>query len=135
MLTIDFRIELKFGPQFRNQLRGGIENEVNVVSGIEFRGHIGELPFIHLLHLLDFRAFLLKLGFEPVDNFFHRLVFPLGVKDEQRFVTIHHDSSILLNVFIAATMPLSTAHLIASTERSIADFTSVRSSSKKLPRT
>src|SRR5205807_2352872 len=131
MLTVHLRVELELGAQFRNQLWIGVENEVDIVSAIQFPGYIGKLSLIHLLYLLDFRAFLFKLGFEPLDDFFHRLVFPLGVKDEQRFVTIDHDSSTLLNVFIAATTPLSTAHLIASTERSIADFTSVRSSSKK----
>ena len=64
MLAINFGIELEFRPQFRDQLRIGVENEIRVVTRVEFAGSVGKLPFVHLLHLLDLGAFLLKFGFQ-----------------------------------------------------------------------
>src|SRR5207248_467242 len=61
MLAINFGIEFEFRPQFRNQLRIGIENEIYIVSRVQFAGSVGELPLIHLLHLLDLSPFFFKL--------------------------------------------------------------------------
>src|SRR4029077_5930495 len=95
---------------------------------------VGKWAPIHLLHLLDLSAFLLKFGLQPIDDIVHAIVFSLGVEDQQRFVTVLHgfSSSFLLKVFIAETTSLSTAHFTASAARSIVDLTSAFSSSKKL---
>src|SRR5204863_8693969 len=109
------------------------ENEVHIKTGIKRAGGVGELAFVHFLHLLDFGALFFEFGFQTLDNVMHALFLPLRVKDEQRFVTILHDSSsILLKVFIAETTPLSIAHFTASAARLIVDLTSSFSSSKKL---
>src|SRR5437016_140866 len=130
MLPVNFRVELEFRAQFRNQLRVSLKNKVHIKSAVEFPSLIRELPLIHFLHLLDFCPLLLKLGFQPVDHVFDGVVFSLRIQHEERFVTIHHDSSALLNLFIADVIPLSTAHLIASAARSIIAFTFGFSSSK-----
>src|SRR5438105_2213813 len=69
-----------------------IKNEIHIVPRVQFAGGIGKLTFIHLLYLLDLRPFFFKLRFQAVDHVFHGVVFPLGIKHEQRFVTIHHGS-------------------------------------------
>ena len=135
MLAVNFRIELEFRTQLGDQLRVGMENEIHVRAGIEFARDVGKLALVHLLHLLDLGAFFLKFGFEAIDDVFDGVFFALRVEHEQRFVTILHDSGILLKVFIAESTPLSIAHFTASTARSIAFFTIGFSSSKKRPRT
>src|SRR5437588_13055486 len=130
MLLVNFRIELEFRAQFRNQQRVSLKNKVYIKSTIEFASLIRELPFVHSLHLLDFCPLLLKLRFQPVDHVFDGVVFSLRIQHEERFVTIHHDSSALLKLFIADVIPLSTAHLMASAARSIIAFTLGFSSSK-----
>src|SRR5438105_8760623 len=130
MLPVNFRVEFEFRAQFGNQLRVSLKNKVHIKSAVQFARLIGELPLVHFLHLLDFCPFLLKLRFEPVDYVFNGVVFSLRIQHEERFVTIHHDSSALLNLFIADVIPLSTAHLMASAARSIIALTVDFSSSK-----
>src|SRR5438046_1408737 len=130
VLTIDFRIKFKFGTQLRNELRIGVKNKVHVRAGIKRPRHIGKLALIHFLHLLDLCAFSLKFRFQSIDNIFDRVFFALRIEHEQRLVTILHDSSVLLKLFIAETSPLSIAHFTASAARSIVDLTSGFSSSK-----
>jgi hypothetical protein len=156
MLAVNLGIEFEFRAQFPDQLRIGLENEIDVKAGIERTSHIGKLAFIHLLNLLDFGAFLLKLRFKPLNDFVDRILSALGVKHEQRFVTIFHGSSVgwlrtsagetdssrrrggevsELNLFIAETKPLSMAHFTASAARSIAESISGFSSSENRPNT
>src|SRR5439155_20741187 len=122
--------------QLDDQLRIRLKNKVHVKSGVERAGHVGELAFVHFLHLLDFGAFFFEFRFQAVDNVVHAVLLSLRVEHKQRFVTIFHGSSSgLLKMFIAETTPLSIAHFSASTARSIVDLTSGFSSSKKRPST
>src|SRR6202011_4379290 len=134
MLTINFRIEFEFRLQFVDQIRLSVKNKIHVKAGIQRPGGIRKRSPIHLLHLLDLGAFLLKFRLQSIDNVVHAVFFSLRVEDQQRFVTVLHGScsSILLKVFIAETTPLSTAHFTASATRSIVDLTSGFCSSKKL---
>src|ERR1700730_180620 len=106
-----------------------MENEVDVKAGIQRARHVGKRAFVHFLHLLDLGAFLLNVGLEALDYLVHRILPALGVEHEQRFVTILHDSSDLLNLFIAETKPLSIAHFTASAAHSMIEVTSGFSSS------
>jgi len=134
MLTVNFRIEFKFGPQFCDQVWVGMEDKIHIKAGVERAGGVGELTLVHFLNLLDLSAFFFKLRFQAIDNVVHAFFFALRVNNEQRFVTILHGSfsSILLKVFIAETTPLSIAHFTASAARVIVDLTNSFSSSKKL---
>src|SRR5262249_3411084 len=137
MLPVNFRVQLKFGTQLRDQVRLGVKNKIDVEPGIERPGRVGKRPLVHLLDLLKLGAFFFKLRFHAVDNVVDTVFFSLRIEDQQRLITVLHafSSSILLKVFIAETTPLSIAHFTASTARSMVDLTSGFSSSKKLLRT
>src|ERR1041385_4085953 len=137
MLTVNLGIEFEFRAELNDELRIGFENKVHVKARIEGPSRIGELALVHFLHLLDRGALLFEFGFEPINDVVDAVFLSLRIEHEQGFVTFFHvsSSSILLNVFIAETTPLSIAHFTASTARSTVDLTSGFSSSKKRPRT
>ncbi len=112
-----------------------MKNEVHVITGVEFARHVGKLALVHFLDLLDFGAFFLKFGLETIDDVFHGIIPALRIEHEQRFVTVLHDSGILLKRFIAESTPLSIAHFTASAARAIVFSTTGISSSKKRPST
>src|SRR4029077_20442722 len=67
MLAVNIRIQFEFGPQPHNQLRIGVYDEVYVIAGIQRPCHVRKESLVHLLHLLNLRPFLLKLGFNGPD--------------------------------------------------------------------
>ena len=81
MLAVNFRVELELRAQFRDELRVGVKNEIHVMPGIQFARDIRELTFVHLLDLLDLRAFFLKFGLETVDDILDCIIPALGVED------------------------------------------------------
>src|SRR5438067_2274746 len=135
MLAINFRIEFELGTKFRNQTRFSVKDKVHKMPRIELACHIRKVPAIHLLDLLDFGALFLKFSLESIDNVFHGVLSALGIKHEQGFVTVIHNSGFLLNRFIAERTPLSITHFTASPARPIIFSTAGRSSSKNRPRT
>ena len=79
MLAVNLGIELEFRAQFRDQLRIGVKNEIHVMPGIELARDVGKLAFVHLLHLLNLGTFLLKFGFQTIDDVFDGVFLALRI--------------------------------------------------------